>query len=250
MDRPSLSLCVLTRNDAGRLGPLLAQAAQVADEVLVVDDGSTDGTADLVARTPKARFLPHPLNRDFAQQRNFAIENAKGDWVLFLDSDELLGPNLLRLIPAILRTSFRTVKTPTYWMTQADPPLYVDSHEHYPDRHIRLFRRLPGIRYNPERPIHETLPRSVREPCLWLRHSHILHFSFVWQDRAAREEKVRRYAGFAGELQFINRMYLYEDLPHQLRPCREGWRGTGTEPFVASGLDYWRDRVRLWLPRW
>jgi glycosyltransferase involved in cell wall biosynthesis len=246
MPAPSLSLCILTHNDAARLGPLLTQGAQIADEILVVDDGSTDGTPDLVRRAPKARCLARALNKDFAQQRNFAIDQAKGDWILFLDSDELLGPNLVRLLPAILRTSFRTVKIPTYWLTQTDPPLYLHSHEHYPDRHIRLFRRLPELRYDLKRPIHETLPREVRAPCLWLRHSHLLHFSFAWNDRAAREQKARRYAEFSKELNYINRMYLYEDLPHELRPCREGWRGA--EPFVASKLDYWRDRVRLWLP--
>ncbi len=90
--RPRISACVIARNEAERLPACLERLAW-ADEVVLVDDESTDGTAD-VARRFGARVFVRALGGDFAAQRNFALERASGDWVLFVDADEHVEPPL------------------------------------------------------------------------------------------------------------------------------------------------------------
>jgi len=95
----NLSAIVLTKNEERNIENCLA-CLSWADEILVVDSGSTDCTA-VLAEKCGARVLVHPFT-DFASQRNFAITQAKGDWALFIDADERVTPELAKeLIAAI-----------------------------------------------------------------------------------------------------------------------------------------------------
>jgi glycosyltransferase involved in cell wall biosynthesis len=88
-----LSVIILTHNEAENIGPCLA-GLDWADEVIIVDSGSTDGT---IARAedvrPDVRVYTHPF-RDFGEQRNWALDATwpQHDWVLFLDADERCTP--------------------------------------------------------------------------------------------------------------------------------------------------------------
>lgn len=82
----TVSACVITRNEGRRLAACLERLAW-ADEIVVVDDESADDTVE-VARRLGARVFTRPLGGDFAAQRNFALDQARGDWVLFVDADE------------------------------------------------------------------------------------------------------------------------------------------------------------------
>lgn len=88
-----LSIAVLARNEARNLERCLP-AVDFADDVVVVDDGSTDGTADVATRHG-ARVLAHKMT-SFADQRNWAMESAglRNAWVLHLDADEVVTPAL------------------------------------------------------------------------------------------------------------------------------------------------------------
>jgi glycosyltransferase involved in cell wall biosynthesis len=242
----SLSVLILTQNQAHRLPRLLSCASTFADEVILVDGGSTDETVAVAARFPKARMVSRPFDENFARQRNFALDQARGDWIFFLDTDELPGPNLVNLLPDLLRSRFTCFKIPRYWLVRENPAEYIKSELHYPDRQLRLFRRLPEFRYDETHPVHETIPREARGSLFSLKFSHLLHFHFLWDDRAAREAKVRHYEELRPGQMRTNQMYLYEDIPHQVRPCRESWRG---EEAIATSGDLLRERLRMWLPR-
>jgi glycosyltransferase involved in cell wall biosynthesis len=82
----AVSACVLTCNERGRLAECLERLAW-ADEIVVVDDESTDGTVE-VARHFTSRVFVRAKQEDFAAQRNFAMEQARGEWMLFVDADE------------------------------------------------------------------------------------------------------------------------------------------------------------------
>lgn len=89
-----ISICILTHNDARTLQNCL-ESISWGDEVVVVDDNSTDSSVALVKKIiPKARIFSRALEGNFAAQRNFALEKAKGDWVLFVDPDEIVTPRL------------------------------------------------------------------------------------------------------------------------------------------------------------
>jgi tetratricopeptide (TPR) repeat protein len=88
---PSLSVCLIARNEAASLPRALQSVQSVADEVIVADTGSTDGT-EQVARDLGAVVCRFPWCDDFSAARNHAISQAHGDWVFWLDADEELLP--------------------------------------------------------------------------------------------------------------------------------------------------------------
>src|SRR5579884_4106366 len=87
----SLSVCLVTRNEEQNLPRVLRSVAGLADEVVVADTGSTDRTA-AVATELGARVHEFAWDDDFAAARNFALDQATGDWVLWLNPDEELLP--------------------------------------------------------------------------------------------------------------------------------------------------------------
>ena len=82
-----ISACVITKNEAENLPRWLASMRTFADEMIVVDTGSTDATVE-IARAGGARVCHFDWINDFAAAKNFALDQAKGDWVVFTDADE------------------------------------------------------------------------------------------------------------------------------------------------------------------
>lgn len=81
-----LSIAILTGNAADKLRTLLP-TLHWADEIVVIDDNSTDSSQS-IARKFKAKFVRRPLDENFAAKRNLALNVCQEEWVLFLDSDE------------------------------------------------------------------------------------------------------------------------------------------------------------------
>lgn len=89
-DHPRLSVAIITRNAAEALAETLDSVQHIADEIIVVDTGSTDHTRD-VATQHKAKFYTHPWQDDFSAARNHAAQLCAGDWILWLDAGERLS---------------------------------------------------------------------------------------------------------------------------------------------------------------
>lgn len=85
----SLSIVVLTHNDESKIVDCLERLG-FADELIVVDDKSNDRTVEL-ARQFTDKISIRQLNKNFSNQRNFALNNVHSSWVLFIDSDELVS---------------------------------------------------------------------------------------------------------------------------------------------------------------
>src|SRR5437868_5949492 len=85
----SLSVCLLTRNEEKNLGRVLGSVAGLADQVVVADTGSTDLTVRLAAELG-AHVCQVPWVDDFGAGRDFALSQATGDWILWLNPDEEL----------------------------------------------------------------------------------------------------------------------------------------------------------------
>ena len=131
-----LSVAIITRNAAAQLERCLASVA-FADEIVVVDSGSTDGTAELAAGRG-ARVL-HKEWLGFGAQKQFAVEAASHDWVLCLDADECLSPELRDSVIAELKAPRGKV----YAMPRRNRFLgrWLKHGEGYPDWSVRLFHR-------------------------------------------------------------------------------------------------------------
>ncbi len=97
-----ISAVILTKNEEDNIEACI-KTVSWCDEVVVVDDNSTDRT---VKRAEKcgARVIPHLLNNDFGEARNFALSIAKGDWVLFIDADERMSESLTYELTSILHS--------------------------------------------------------------------------------------------------------------------------------------------------
>lgn len=102
-----ISAVVLTHNDKEILPRCLASVLW-CDEVIVIDDQSTDGTVT-IAKKHGAKVFVHPLQNDFAAQRNFGLEKVINEWILFVDSDEVVTEELKREILQIADSKQQTV---------------------------------------------------------------------------------------------------------------------------------------------
>lgn len=95
-----LSAVVLTRNESKNLGRCLTSLS-FCDEIIVVDDNSTDDTLKVAGKF-NAKIFKRELKGDFAAQRNFGQSKAKGQWTLFVDADEVVTPELEKNIKRAL----------------------------------------------------------------------------------------------------------------------------------------------------
>ena len=133
-----LAVVILTKNEEKHIAACMASAA-FADEILVIDSGSTDGT-QAIAEAHGARFIPHPMTDEgFAGQRNFALTQTQADWVLYLDADERITPELAASVQAVVAGE----PTMAYCLHRVNvvfgQTMYHGAHR--PDRCLRLFPR-------------------------------------------------------------------------------------------------------------
>ena len=96
-----LCIIILTKNEEKDIEGAIQNARQCADEVLVVDSGSTDRTVEL-AKKNGARVVFREWDNDFAAQRNFALTQTDADWVLYLDADERMNDELLAAVKKVV----------------------------------------------------------------------------------------------------------------------------------------------------
>lgn len=133
-----LSLVLITRDAAHELAACLASAS-FADEIVVVDSGSGDDTV-AVARGAGARVIEHAWE-GFGPQKNFAVGEARHDWVLCLDADERVTPPLAATIVALFAGG--APPAPAYALARRNRFLgrWLAHGEGYPDWNVRLFDR-------------------------------------------------------------------------------------------------------------
>ena len=135
--RAPLSAVLITRNAANVLEPCLESVA-FADDIVVVDSSSSDGTAEIAARRGARVVQKEWLG--FGRQKQFAVEQAKHDWVLCLDADERVSPELAQSIQAALAAPV----SPVYRMPRRNRFMgrWLAHGEGYPDWSPRLFNRM------------------------------------------------------------------------------------------------------------
>lgn len=98
---PLLSAVLIVHNEEAHLRECLASVRDIADEIIVLDDGSTDATV-AVAQEYGGRVATRPFD-DFGRQKQAALELARGTWILSIDADERITPALAREIARVVR---------------------------------------------------------------------------------------------------------------------------------------------------
>jgi glycosyltransferase involved in cell wall biosynthesis len=136
---PRLSAIIITKDEAANIADCLDSVA-FCDERIVVDAGSSDGTL-LIAKEKGARVAAHSWN-GFGPQKNFALSLAHGDWVLSIDADERVTPELAAAIKAAIVTD----AADGYEMPRRSSfcGRMMRHSGWFPDRVLRLFRRDKG----------------------------------------------------------------------------------------------------------
>jgi glycosyltransferase involved in cell wall biosynthesis len=181
-----LSVTVIALNQEDHIGPCL-ESVSFADEIVVVDTGSTDRTVEL-ARAHTDRVVSAPW-QGFGRTKNFALDQARGEWVFSLDTDERVTPRLREEILAVVRAGG---PLPGYRVPRKN---YVGSRwvrrlGWWPDYTLRLFRREQGRFLNRE--VHEEV--EVAGPVGKLT-APLEHYSYRdLAEYAARQERYARLA--------------------------------------------------------
>lgn len=182
-----ISLCMIVRDEEEMLPRSLAAVAEAVDEIVVVDTGSRDRTVE-IARSFGAIVLEREWTGDFAAARNASIEAASGDWLLFLDADEVLhpadGPLLRELTGRTWREAFYLVET-NHTGELGDGTAVTHNA-------LRLFRNRPEYRF--EGRIHEQighrLPSGLPER-LEPTAIRVDHYGYLGAIRDAKEKSRR-----------------------------------------------------------
>jgi len=188
--RAPLSAILITRNAASVLEACLDSLA-FADEVVIVDSSSTDGTADIASR--KGARVVQKEWLGFGRQKQFAVEQASHDWVLCLDADERVSPELARSIERALAAPV----SPVYRMARRNRFLgrWLAHGEGYPDWSPRLFNRM-NARWSDDL-VHEKVLFAVTPGTL---QGDLMHDSF--DDLPAYLERQNRYTTLAARQAF------------------------------------------------
>jgi glycosyltransferase involved in cell wall biosynthesis len=163
-----ISAIVLTHNAAQTLEKTLA-SVRFCDEVIVIDDNSTDETV-AIAKAKKATVYVRAVDGDFAAQRNFGLSKARGDWILFVDSDEVVSPILAKEI----KSATVQVDVNGFYLKRQDilwgKPLRFGE-----TAHVRLLRLARSAKGKWHRPIHEVWKVSGVVATLTTPLSHMPH---------------------------------------------------------------------------
>ena len=186
---PRLSVTIITKNEAARLDAALASVAW-ADEIVVVDAGSTDATAE-IARRASARVFVEGWP-GFPQQKNRAAALAAHDWILSIDADERVSPALAGEIRALLASepAARGYRIPR--VTRAFGR-ELRATDWYPDWQLRLYDRRTG-HWDETRTVHESV--RIEGEVARLR-GELLHDGY--RDLSEHLRKIDAYTTLAAE---------------------------------------------------
>ncbi len=190
IQKPPLSVCIIAKNAAGQIGDCI-ESVSFADEILVVDSGSEDETR-AIAEVRGCRVVEKEW-LGFGRQKQFAVSVAKNDWVMCLDVDERMTPELEASIRQVLSAPiFKAYRMPRRnrffgrWLKYG---------EGYPDWSLRLFHRQYATWSND--PVHEAV---ITTESVGKLNGDLLHESA--EDISTYLQKQNRYSSLHAEALF------------------------------------------------
>jgi tetratricopeptide (TPR) repeat protein len=182
----TVSLCMIVKDEEAMLPRCLGAVAEYVDELIVVDTGSSDRTVE-IAESFGARVLHHEWTGDFSAARNVGLDAATGDWLMYLDADEVLvegdGPKLRELLGRTWREGF--------FMTETNHVGDLEDGAAVTHNALRLFRNRPEYRF--EGRVHEQFAHHLPNLPERLEPSRVRieHFGYLGAVRDAKEKSRR-----------------------------------------------------------
>ncbi|RDJ25287.1 glycosyltransferase family 2 protein [Bosea caraganae] len=148
---PPLSIFIIARDEADRIGRTISAVRELSDDIIVVDSGSTDGT-QAVAEGLGARVLFNPWP-GYGQQKRFAEEQCRHNWMLNIDADEVVPADLATEIAALFANGEPAADAYKLRIAELFPGENAPHRFAYALAPVRLYRRDKG-RYSPS-PVHD-----------------------------------------------------------------------------------------------
>lgn len=180
---PDLSVCMIVKNESQRIADALSNFRAFADEIIVVDTGSTDNTKAVVER-----FTPHlfdfPWCDDFSAARNFSLQQARGRYIVWLDADDRLEQEMQQKLKG-LKAHLDGEKA--FYFILRDTRASGAAKTCY---QLRCFPRIPAIRFNGR--VHEQVYPSVLAAGLKTVTTDIVISHYGYQDEALLLRKTQR----------------------------------------------------------
>lgn len=196
-----ISLCMIVKNEAARIGECLSGIASLVDQMIVVDTGSSDNTIEL-AQQSGAKVVSYEWHHDTAAARNFSLTHASYEWILVLDADETISP---RDFPVIRNL----ITDPSYdgyiffqrhYTNDPDTENWRINDGSYPEGQqyagffdvnvVRLFRNRPDIFYSDF--AHELVEESIKDSPKKNTGIPIHHYGIA-EGRVSKVEKSQHY---------------------------------------------------------
>ena len=244
-----ISVIMVVRNEEGQIGECL-KTVSWADEIIVIDQASTDSTVNIAKKFTDNVFITEP--KGYCEpDRNFAIEKASGRWIFYIDADERVLPELNHEILSIVKSDDQR---PAYYVKRRNYFLgkWIKTCGWYPSPVLRLFKK--GEVVFPDE-IHQ-VPLH-REEYGYLK-SDLLHYSYSsleeyfekfnrYTTQLAKDEfqAGKRITAFNVILNFLLRPSYYFLLKYiYYRGFKDGFRGF----FIAfsSALTVFVNKAKLW----
>lgn len=230
----SLSVIILAKNEAKNIGDCIASAL-FADEVLVIDDLSTDATVELATKLG-AKVYQHAMAGNWGAQQTYAIEVATTDWIFFLDADERIPEGLQQEIKAAVANNEQVAYRVPRLNHVMGEPLYHGGW--YPDYGFHL---LPRANFRVEGFVH---PQFIHPyPSRKLK-NHLIHYTYSsWEQYFT---KLNNYTRLAAQKNYDKgkRTFFVRDIV--LRPwfafikmylLQAGWRD-GRVGFILASFHF------------
>lgn len=186
-----ISVIIITYNEEDVIEDCLKSVHGFADEIILIDSKSTDNTVK-IAKKYKARVVEHVLT-SFSEQRNIGLEEAKGDWIYYLDADERITPAFIKEAKSIIFSYDASSNIAGFFINRKT--FYFDKDWHFTDQVQRLFytKKLKGWHGI----VHET---PIIEGKYGFISSPILHFTHRGLEQML--EKTNKWSDFEAGLRF------------------------------------------------
>ena len=149
-----LSLCMIVRDEQEMLPRCLAAVAGAIDEIVIVDTGSIDATIE-IARSFGARVIEHQWTGSFAEARNVSFDAAGGDWLMYLDADELLVREDAELLRSLTGRTWREA----FYLSETNYTGDPEDGGAVAHNALRVFRNRPEYRF--EGRLHEQIAHRL-----------------------------------------------------------------------------------------
>jgi len=182
-----LSLCMIVRDEQEMLPQCLEAVAGAVDEIVIVDTGSRDRTIE-IARSFGARVIERPWTGSFAQARNASFDAASGDWLIYLDADEVLVREDAALLRALTGRTWREA----FYLSETSYTGEAEEGSAVVHNALRMFRNRPEYRF--EGRLHEQIAHRLpgylpeRIEAVDVR---VEHFGYLATVREARQKSRR-----------------------------------------------------------